>query len=146
MTKFCLTLVLLALPAIVQAQTHPCDQPEVTSGRQLENTPLTLSTCVLQADAVQALVLYRNGTPQNLTAVSSCSAGPNAQGKVCIQSIVGTFARGSYTLEVAAVNMSVAVDGKPATSQVGAKSAPFDLQVVGAISPPAAPSRPRVSG
>ena len=135
------TMLLLGLPSAAWAQ-HPCDVVTGSSGSAIEGL-VTLGWCHNTQDVnglstqIRQWNIYVNGNATTLVAVTT-DGTRSSQGDVLYQATV-PFVRGTYSIEVSAVN----------SAGESAHTPPFALGVAAADSPsvpsvPSAPSFPRV--
>jgi hypothetical protein len=133
-------VVCLALTGEVEAQTHPCDQPALTTQTVTTGAQHRVQFCAKPADAPEAFTIYTNGTASDLRALTLVVA-PNALGYALYQGPQDLqFAAGAVVIEVTLWNREYA--GGP--SQESARSAPLSLTGVVGTPVPAAPVGLRV--
>lgn len=132
-----LLLVALALWAsVASAQTHPCDEPPVSSGVHVEG-PITLGWChgLLDVNNEPTVItgwnLYINNVPQAVPVTTDGVRSP-ATGEMLFTTTV-LFQRGIFTLAVSSEN----------AAGESAQTSPFDLGVVGSEPVLAVPKAPR---
>jgi hypothetical protein len=130
-------MLLLGLPSAAWAQ-HPCDVVTGSSGTAIEGL-VTLGWCHNTQDVnglstqISQWNIYVNGSATPLVAVMT-DGTRSSQGDVLYQATV-PFLRGTYSIEVSAVN----------SAGESAHTPPFALGVAAADSPsvPSVPSAPR---
>lgn len=126
------------LPAF--AQSHPCDQPAATSAKVATTTVVKAEFCSPQSDFVDAVTVYTGTTATNLSTLEQVTPTPNSAGLVQYRITLGTYAAGTYEVQVSAWNKS----GVNGAAQEGPKSSPFALTVVTPNPAPVAPKIVRV--
>ena len=130
-------MLLLGLPSAAWAQ-HPCDAVTGSSGTAIEGL-VTLGWCHNTQDVnglstqISQWNIYVNGSATPLVAVTT-DGTRSSQGDVLYEATVA-FLRGTYSIEVSAVN----------SAGESAHTPPFALGVAAADSPsvPSVPSAPR---
>lgn len=97
-----LALGLILCASSVQAQTHPCDQPDLsTQGQQqsASSVPFSWQVCMKPAENPQAIIVVVNGTPRSPTPlVAGTTTTPNAEGYVPYVATL-TLPKGSYQID-----------------------------------------------
>ncbi len=146
MKAFIIALALLGCAASVQAQTSPCDVPQVLSFTLTKNDIPKFQACQPLQDPVtpsqtlriDGAVVKVNGVdrPDYAPAVLMTPT-PNAVGLVQWQvTAPGPFAKGNYTVTFRFFNVNSVTGAR----QEGPEAGPFDLSVVDPPSSP--PSKP----
>jgi hypothetical protein len=142
---FCV-LVFLALPAVTQAQTNPCDTPGTTppSGTAVVNSTISLSACLAPTatDGTPLVVItgwtiYDNGVSTALAmtkgATSTVTNLSQFTGNWIVPATTGT-----HTLQVTATGANCVI-GPTCNAKESAKSNPFALTVNPVPAGPVAP-------
>jgi hypothetical protein len=126
-------LVLLTL-----LQAHPCDAPDLSGGQAISNQVLSVYWCSPEINNIDAATIYVNGGARFLSAIERVTPLPNATGEVEYRVVLGTMARGTYTIELTAWNRTV-----EGVAQESPRSSPFLLSVADPAGTPA-PAAPRI--
>jgi hypothetical protein len=132
----CGVWLLLSVSGMASAQTHPCDVATPASGTAAAGTGLYVYFCQRLDAKIDAVTVYRNGTPTQLSTLDLLTPTPNGGGQMQYRVSIGTLTAGSYSFELSNWNKS-----STGVAQEGAKSAPFPLSVAGPVPPPPAPLR-----
>ncbi len=131
MRKLVITLAFILIAASANAQTHPCDKPDLsTLPRQnsLVGTPFVFNVCIDVADNPTGIVVYVNGVrnaPIGLTPGGTTI--PNAVGLVPYL-VSLNLAKGNYSITASVTNLAVG-----GATQEGAQHSPFGLDFVDPI-------------
>jgi hypothetical protein len=137
MRTFVLTIAIVvcafAVPA--RAQSHPCDAPNATAITITGGAPMKVVFCAKQVDQVDGAILYVNGAPTTLATLTQTTATANVAGLVQYAAAIGSFAKGSYTIEVSVLNHDI----QGGAVQESARSSPLALSVVSPLPVPTAP-------
>ncbi len=135
--RLILALALFAVPALAQAQTHPCDLATATSGTAIAGATVTLSACHSGLDAngnnetITGWALYDNAV--RTTPVLTAGTAVSTTGlKLYSVTMTAPATAGVHSYQIAALD----------ASGEGAKSTPpFVLTVSLPPTVPAAPSK-----
>jgi hypothetical protein len=141
-TSLLVVVGVLTAATSTSAQTvHPCDETAPTTGKVATNTSLYAYFCQAQTAGIDAVTVYRNGTPTNLTNLELPNATPNAAGLVQYRVLIGSLPAGSHQIELSNWNKNTITGA----SQEGPRSSPFTLTVATPNPAPTAPTRLRVT-
>lgn len=138
MRRTLLTLAILLMPIAVQAQGFDPCAPSPGSGKVAEGTVVKVRWGQPPAENIDAVTVYRNGQPDNLTTLNAI-APVGSCGLSGYEVVLGAIAAGTYSFEISAWNKS-ALTG---AAQEGPRSSPFVLTSV-APNLPTAPRNVRV--
>lgn len=133
-------MFVLLTASSASAQTHPCDVTPPTTGSAISTTPLFAEWCQPLTNAIDAVTVYRGGTPTKLTPLEQQTPTANAGGLVQYRVSIGPLPAGTHTIELAAWNKN-----QNGVAQEGPRSLPFTLTVAALLPAPVAPSRVRVT-
>jgi len=86
MKSLLLALGLILVASSVGAQTHPCDQPDLSTQGQQQSTSITAfqwQVCAKPAENPEGIIIVVNGTPRpSIPLVAGTTTTPNAAGYV----------------------------------------------------------------
>ncbi len=134
MRRLTFTLLFLALPALVQAQTHYCDTAQPTTGTSVVGATLTVSACHDGKDSTGTVAvaptswkLYDNNVGSTITMTKGTTSAVSGKAVYTGTYLVPTVP-GTHSLQATALS---------GTAE-GAKSPTFTLTSVAAV--PSAPT------
>lgn len=135
-----LCLLLLLLPRLVSAQTHPCDLPAPPSGTAVAGSTMALSACLPPNDingvpitSVTGWTVYDNGVSTSLTLTKGTTSAASGLTRWAGPWIAPSQP-GSHAIEVTATGSN-----SSGTAKESPKSAPFSLALSAAPASPTAP-------
>lgn len=114
-----LAFLLSALPA--SAQTHPCDQPQLSGTVNITGSFYNFTVCAPLSEGIDGIYLYVNGVRQDLGTVLAQGL-PNAAGKVAYFVSASSLPNGTSTIRTSTYTTTTT-----GVKQEGPLSVPFDL-------------------